>query len=197
MARLPPVTALPPPATARRTGTAPPQPASPPASWLLVLPQSAKTLLIVFIVLGLITEVGTPVARSAAADRTTNSLNVKTAAVSEWNNAFTTLKSDMAQYPTNNCRQSLSCYTTADSHFAAAMSTFATQVQAITMPPAAADDANTVVADAKQAAQEFTQLSHVSDIGLYQGTYSGLGVATELQRFSQDVATFGTALGNS
>jgi hypothetical protein len=103
----------------------------------------------------------------------------------------------MAQDPTSNCGQSLSCYTKADSHFAAAMTTFANQVQAITMPPAAAPDATTVVADANKAAQDFTQLSHVSDIGLYEGTYTGLGAGTELQRFSQDVANFGTALSNS
>jgi hypothetical protein len=65
------------------------------------------------------------------------------------------------------------------------------------MPPAAAPDANTVVADAKKAAQNFTQLSHVTAMGLYEGTYTGLGAGTELQRFSQDVDNFGTALSNS
>ena len=174
-----------------------PQPASPPASWLLVLPQSAKTLLIVFIVLGLITEVGTQVARGAAADRTTNSLNVKTAAVSEWNNAFTTLKANMSQNSTAKCGQSLSCLTKADSQLAVSLTSFANEVQAITMPPAAAPDANTVVADARTAAQDFTELSHVTDIGLYQGTYSGSGVNQELQRLSQDVDNCATGLSNA
>jgi hypothetical protein len=172
------------------------EPAAPPADWRLVLPQSAKTLLIVFIVLGL-ANVGLQIARLAGAHKAANSLAVKTVAISQWNSAFTTLKTDMAQDPTSKCGQSLSCYTTDDSHFAAALSTFATQVQAITMPPAAAADANTVVADAKQAAQDFTQLSHVTDVGLYNSTYSGLGVATELQRFQQDLATFATTLSNS
>jgi hypothetical protein len=122
---------------------------------------------------------------------------VKTAAISQWNSAFTTLKTEMAQDPTTNCGQSLSCYTKADSHFAAAMTTFANQVQAITMPAAAVPDANTVLADARKAAQDFTQLSHVTDSGLYEGTYTGLGVQAELQRLSQDVANFATALSNS
>jgi Domain of unknown function (DUF4389) len=173
------------------------QPASQPANWRLVLPRSAKNLLVLFIVLGLITDVGTQVARVAIADKTANSLSVKTAAISEWNNAFTTLKTDMGQYPTSNCGQSLSCYTKADSHFAASLTSFANEVQAITMPADAAPDANTVVADARKAAQDFTQLSHVTDIGLYESTYTGLGAGTELQRFSQDVANFGTALSNS
>jgi hypothetical protein len=173
------------------------QPASQPANWRLVLPRSAKNLLVLFIVLGLITDVGIQVARVAIADKTANSLSVKTAAISEWNNAFTTLKTDMGQYPTSNCGQSLSCYTKADSHFAASLTSFANEVQAITMPADAAPDANTVVADARKAAQDFTQLSHVTDIGLYESTYTGLGAGTELQRFSQDVANFGTALGNS
>jgi hypothetical protein len=173
------------------------QPASPPASWRLVLPQSAKTLLIVFIVLGLITDVGSQVARAALTNRSANALNVRTAAISQWNSAFTTLKTEMAQDPTSNCGQNLSCYTKADSHFAAAMTTFSNQVQAITMPPAAAPDASTVVADANKAAQDFTQLSHVTDMGLYEGTYTGLGAGTELQRFSQDVANFSTALSDS
>jgi Domain of unknown function (DUF4389) len=173
------------------------QPASQPADWRLILPQSAKILLIVFIVLGLITDVGLQVARFASTDKAANSLSVKTTAISQWNSAFTTLKTEMAQDPTSNCGQSLSCYTKADSHFAAAMNSFANQVQAITMPPAAAPDANTVVADAEKAAQDFTQLSHVTDMGLYEGTYTGLGAGTELQRFSQDVANFGTALSSS
>ena len=150
-----------------------------------------------FIVLGLITEVGTQVARVVGADRTTNSLNVKTAAVSEWNNAFTTLKTNMSQNSTANCGQSLTCYTTADSQLAVSLTSFANEVQAITMPPAAAPDATTVVAEARKAAQDFTELSHVTDLGLYQGTYSGTGVNQELQRFSQDVDNCATALSNA
>jgi hypothetical protein len=172
------------------------QPASPPASWRLVLPRSARTLLILFIVLGVITDVGEQVARIALA-RTTSSINVKASAISEWNSDFATLKTDMTQYPTSNCGQSLSCYTQADSRFAASMTSFANEVQAITMPADAAADANTVVVDARKAAQDFTQLSHVTDIGLYESTYTGLGAGTELQRFSQDVANFGTALSDS
>jgi len=173
------------------------QPAPQPASWRLVLPQSAKNLLILFIVLGVITDVGLQVARFAVTDRATNSLTVKTAAISQWNSAFTTLKTDMGQYPTSNCGQSLSCYTKADSRFAASLTSFANEVQAITMPADAAADANTVVVDARKAAQDFTQLSHVTDIGLYESTYTGLGAGTELQRFSQDVDNFGTALSDS
>ena len=61
--------------TARRPGTAAPQPASPPANWRLVLPQSAKNLLILFIVLGVITDVGGQVARARPheSDRPTRS----------------------------------------------------------------------------------------------------------------------------
>ena len=150
-----------------------------------------------FIVLGLITDVGTQVARGALTNRTTNALNVKTAAISQWNSAFTTLKTNMAQDSTTNCGQSLSCYTKADSHFAAAMTTFANQVQAITMPPAAAPDASTVVTDASKAAPGLHRAQPRHGHRPVRGHLHGLGVQPELQRFSQDVANFGTALSNS
>ena len=77
------------------------------------------------------------------------------------------------------------------------MTTFADQIQTITMPPAAVPAANAVVADANKVAQDLYTLSQVTDISLYQGTYSGTGVNLELQRLQLDVANFATALSNS
>jgi hypothetical protein len=172
------------------------QPVSPPASWRLVLPPSARTLLILFIVLGVITNVGEQVARIALANRTT-SINVKATAISEWNSDFTTLKTNMDKHPTSTCGQNLGCLTKADSLAAMYFSTFANDVRAITMPSAAASDATTVVTDATKASQDFTELSLVTDISLYQSTYAGTGLAQELQTFQQDVANLATALSNS
>jgi hypothetical protein len=103
-------------------------------------------------------------------------VNVKKAAISEWNVAVTQLKASSAQNSTS-CGPNLSCLTKADSQFAGSLTSFANEVQAITMPSAAAPDVNTVVADARRTAQDFTELSHVTDIGLYQSTYSGTGVS--------------------
>ena len=172
-------------------------PVSPPASWRLVLPLSARVLLLVFIILGLITEGGLLVVRFAAADRTSNALSVKTAAISEWNSDFKTLKTNLDKDPTSACGPNLGCLTKSDAHAAMYFSTFANEVQAITMPSAAAADATTVVTDARKASQDFTQLSSVTDIGLYNSTYAGTGLAQELQTFQQDLASFGTALANS
>jgi len=173
------------------------QPVSPPASWRLVLPLSARVLLIVFIILGLITDVGTQVARVALTDRTINSANVKAAAVSEWDNAFNTLNTELGKDSTANCGQILSCYTTADARAAAILTTFANEVQAITMPSAAAPAANTVVAEARKAAQDFTVVSQVTSPGLYQSTFSGTGVSAQLQTLTKEVASFATTLSNS
>ena len=122
---------------------------------------------------------------------------MKTAAISQWNSDFTTLKTNLDNHPTSACGQNLSCLTKADTLAAMYFSTFANEVQAITMPPAAASDATTVVTDATKASQDFTELSAVTDISLYQSTYAGTGLAQELQTFERDVANFGTALGNS
>jgi hypothetical protein len=176
-------------------GSAPP--AIQPASWRLVLPRSAKNLLILFIVLGAIIEVGGQVARIAISNRTTNQINVQATAVSQWNSAFNTLKTNLGKDSTTACGQNLGCITKADSLAATYFSTFANEVQAITMPTAAAPDATPVVTDATKASRDFTQLSSVSDISQYQGAYSSSGLAQELQTFQQDVSNLATALSNS
>ncbi|HEX3493586.1 MAG TPA: DUF4389 domain-containing protein [Streptosporangiaceae bacterium] len=173
------------------------QPAFQPANWRLVLPQSAKTLLIVFIVLGVIIDVGGQIARAAATNRTENAAAVQAAAVTQWNSAYNTLKTQVGQDSTTACGQNLSCFTKADTRAAGYLTAFASEVQAITMPSTAAPDATTVVADATKAAQDFTTLSAVTGIGLYQSTYSGLGLAQELQTFQQDVSNLATALSNA
>ena len=122
---------------------------------------------------------------------------MKTTAISQWNSAYTTLKTTSGHYSTTSCGQNLSCLTSNDSHLSTAMTMFANQIQTITMPPAAAPAANAVVADANKVAQDLYTLSQVTDISLYQGTYSGTGVNLELQRFQLDVSNFATALSNS
>jgi hypothetical protein len=171
--------------------------AAQPADWPLVLTRSAKNLLIVFIVLGLADIVGTAIYDGVKASHTANSINVKTTAISQWNSDFNTLKTNMDRDPTSACGQNLGCLTKSDSLAATYFSTFASEVQSITMPSAAASDATAVVTDATKASQDFIELSSVTDISLYQSTYAGTGLAQELQAFEHNVSAFGTALGNS
>jgi hypothetical protein len=173
------------------------QPSYQPAHWPLVLPRSAKILLIVFIVLGLVNVIGTPIYDGVTGQTAADSLSVRGIAISQWNSDSATLKTNMGRNPTNACGQNLDCLIKADSLAAMYFSTFATEVQAITMPSAAASDATTVVTDATQVSQDFTQLSSVSDISQYQSTYSGTGLAQELQTFQQDESTLASALNNS
>ena len=137
------------------------QPAPPPANWRLVLPQSAKNLLILFIVLGVITDVGAQVARARPHERGDQRAQREHR------------RGQPVEQPANNAQhrdggvddlderlhkiKNLACATTADAQAASYMSAFASQVQAIAMPSAATSAAAAkVVTDATKASADFT-----------------------------------------
>ena len=95
----------------------------------------------------MIFEVGGQVARTVVTNRNAT----RATAVSDWNSAFNTLNSNAEKNSTTACGRNLGCYIKADTLEASYFSTFADEVQAITMPSAAAADATAVVTDATQA----------------------------------------------
>jgi hypothetical protein len=178
------------------------QPAAQPANWRLVLPQSAKTLLVLFIVLGVITDVGGQVARAALTNRETNALNANTAAVSQWNTADNALNTEMAAWTTSinacNKSKSLACATAADAQGAGYMSAFASQVQGIAMPSAATSAAATkLVADATRASADFTTISQDKTLAEYQADMASSGLSPDLDAVQADINSVVTALNNS
>ena len=202
-----PVTAA--PAQAAETATpaesawdAPPayrsgQPASPSADWPLVLPRSAKNLLILFIALGLITDGGSNLLSAALRHHAGNSHAVAT---SQWNTAENALKTELTASTTSAdaCGQSLACNTAAAAQAASYMSAFASQVQGIAMPTAATSAAAAkLVADATRASADLTAVSQDTTVAQFQADMASSGLSPDLDDVHADIGRLANAFNNS
>lgn len=195
------------------------RPTVPPAAWRLVLPGSAKALLIACIVLGLFVEGGWQIAsagfaaglgagngqtqeNSATSSLKTNASQSNSAGnsfntnVSQWVNASNTLSTNMSQWENAqlNCHLVLACDEQADRQAASATSAFASQVRAIEMPPAAASSADRVVEAATKVAQDFTTLSAAASAGQYQIEFASAGWTQDQNRLQADSNSVNDAL---
>ena len=188
------------------------RPAVQPAAWRLVLPGSAKALLIACIFLGLIVEGGQQIASAGftaglAARNATSSLNANASQwnsagnslntnVSQWVNASNMLSTNMEQWDNAllSCEQVLACDERADRQAASAASVFASQVRAIEMPPAAAPSADRVVAAATKVAQDFTTLSAAASYEQYQIQFTSAGWTQDQNRLQADSNSVNDAL---
>jgi hypothetical protein len=173
-------------------------PAPQPVSWPLVLPRSAKNLLIVFIALGLITNAGSQYASLKFRHWITNSIDSRALAISDWNGADNTLNANMNHWQTSvqACDQNLSCVTAADGQAASSMSAFASQVKAIAMPSNAASAATQLAADATKVAQDFTALSQATTVAQYQSVVTSTGLSQDLTRVQTGINNVAGALDN-
>jgi Domain of unknown function (DUF4389) len=174
-------------------------PAPRPVSWPLVLPRSAKNLLIVFIALGLISSVGSQYASAKLRHWVANSIDSRTLAISNWNTANNALNANMNHWQTavQACDQKLSCVTAADGQAASSMSAFASQVRAIAMPSDAASDATQLAAGATKVAQDFTTLSQATTVAQYQSAVTSTGLSQDLTRVQNGIGNVAHALDNS
>jgi hypothetical protein len=178
------------------------QPVAPPAGWRLVLPQSAKVLLIVLIVLGVITDVGEQVGRIALANHT-STLNNQATAISQWNSADNTLNAEMKKWTTtvkacDSGSAGLPCATAAAARAATYMSAFASQVQAIAMPSGAASAAAAkTVTDATRTSGDFTTVSKDTTVAQYQADMASSGLSPDLDDLQTDINNVAAALENS
>jgi hypothetical protein len=173
-------------------------PAPQPVSWPLVLPPAAKNLLIVFIALGLITDVGSQYASLRFRHWITNSVDSRALAISDWNGADNTLNANMNRWQTSvqACDQNLSCVTAADGQAASSMSAFASQVKAIAMPSNAASAATQLAAEATKVAQDFTALSQATTVAQYQSVVTSTGLSQGLTRVQTGINNVAGALDN-
>jgi hypothetical protein len=176
------------------------QPGGPVVSWPLVLSQSAKNLLILFIVLGVIFDVGGNIVSAVLRNNAANSVNAQANAVSQWNSADDTLNARMTAWTTSeNACKNLACATHGAAQAASYMSVFASQVQAIAMPSAATSAAAAkTIADATKAAQDFTTVSHATTVAQYQGATSSTGpLAQDLDGVQTDINSLASAFNDS
>ena len=174
------------------------QPVAPPADWRLVLPRSAKILLIVFIVLGL-ANVGSEILSVKSKTRDANSINTQALAVSQWNSANNTINTKMTAWTTSeNACKDLTCATRGAAQAASYMSAFASQVRAIAMPSAATSAAAAkLVADATRASADFTTVSQDTTVAQYQADMASSGLSSDLDDVQADIGTLAKAFNDS
>jgi Domain of unknown function (DUF4389) len=174
-------------------------PAPQPASWPLVLPRSAKNLLIVFIALGLITNAGSQYASAKLRDRVANSIDARTLAISDWNTADNELNANMNHWQTSvqACDQKLSCVTAADGRAAGYLSAFASQVQGIAMPtPATSAAAAKLVTDATRASADFATVSKDTTVAQYQADMASSPLSPDLNDVQAGINSLANVLDN-
>lgn len=173
-----------------------------PANWQLILSQSARRLVVLFIVLGVITY-GVNAARSAfiVSRGLQQVMNASTAnnAIDMVNSSYSTLTAKMNQWEAavSACDQNLTCVTKEDANAATYFNTFASELHATAMPSGATAAANQAYSDATRVAQDYAQLSQAANVATYQDTFNRLGLQQSLDRFDQDFNALGTALDNS
>ena len=164
---------------------------SEPADWRLVLPRSAKALLIVFIVIGLATNGVNFYRASQVKGRVTLSM--------DWNSANNTLNASLKQWVTSSgaCGQNVTCLTQADSRAAASMSAFAGEIEVIAVPPAYGTAERQVVADARKVAQDLTVVSHTTNITQYETATANTFISLDFDRFTSDLNSLVSKLNRS
>ena len=174
------------------------QPAAPSADWRLVLPRSAKILLIVFIVLGL-ANVGSEILSVRLRIQDANPVNTRALDVSRWNSAANTFNAKLTAWSTSEgACQSLTCATHAIAEAASYLSAFASQVRGIAMPTAATSAAAAkLVADATRASADLTTVSQDTTIAQLQADVASSGLQPDLSDVHADIGSLTNELNNS
>jgi hypothetical protein len=166
--------------------------------WRLVLSRTAKRLVTLFLVLGVIFLVGYGALFAGLALTSGNSTVARANATISVEGAFTALSSTLSTFDSKvaACQGKLSCVNKVDGQMSQAFATFAQNVNGISMPGAAsAAAAGRVRSDATQASAGFRRLSAVTSAAQYQQVVASTGLENLLRRFDTDYQALGTTLG--
>ena len=164
--------------------------------WRLVLSGTAKKLVAMFLVLGVIVLAGY-IAGIAVAANNSNGISQASAALAVEGN-YASLSASVSAFATkvSACQGKLSCVTKIDGQMSQAFSRFATQLQGVSMPsPAATSAAAALQADATAAARDFHELSSATSVAQYQQLAASTGLQAQLTKFDTDHASLGRTLG--
>jgi len=172
------------------------QPSWQPEDWRLVLTPGAKQLLGWFIGLGAVLYVGY-IVLIAILVSSTSSTDTTNNAIGKVSNAHDTLVNQLHSWESaQQACNDLTCAESGDIKAAGYFSSFASTLQATSMPSGdSAAAASKLYNDATKAAQELTQLSHATSVAQYQSTLTSSGFQQTLGQFDQDYNALGTALG--
>lgn len=152
-----------------------------PASWLIILSQAARRLLVVFSVLGVLLLAGYAVLIAAVAVSGTGPR-------AQLQTAYNKLDSQLVQYDSavNACDDSLGCVTHQDALASGYFLAFARQAQTLSFPAADQQDALQVEQEALGLAAGYGQLSQATSVSAYNATANSLNVSQSVNQFVQN-----------
>ena len=168
-----------------------PGPGSQSGMWLLSLTSAARRLVTVFLVLGVLLDIGSLVSDAISTSSTVSTIT----GLVQLNSSYETLAGKLTtwQTATANCGQNLSCMTTQDATLAAAFNSFSGQLASISVPSGAAADKAKLSADTTLLVQDFTKLSQSTSPDEYNSTLSSIGLPQALGDWSTDVTALDSA----
>jgi hypothetical protein len=162
------------------------QPAGQPGRWLLPLTSGAKGLITVFIVLGVLLDVGGGVVR-AISTSSTISTAIGTA---QLNQSAITLDGKMTSYETAvaACNENLTCVTRQDGVLAADLSTFNGQLSSTSLSGNLAADRDKLAAATTTLVNDLNQLSQATSAADYQSIVTQVNLQQAFDNWSADFA---------
>jgi hypothetical protein len=166
--------------------------------WRLVLSRTAKRLIVLFLVLGVILTVGYVALIAGVASSSGNNTVSRAEATISVEAAFARLSTTLSGFDSKvaACSGKLTCVNKVDKQMSVAFGTFARNMDGISMPGAASSAAaDRVRSDANQASAGFLRLSAVTSAAQYNQVVASTGLEANLKRFDADYQALGTALG--
>lgn len=164
--------------------------------WRLVLSSGAKTLVGMFLAIGVLVLVlyGVLIGVAVSSNNTVS----KAAAALSVESAYASLSTTVATFDSNvsGCGGKLSCVNRVDARMSRAFGTFGSDLHGVAMPtPASSAASATLQSDANQIATDFQRLSTVSSVSQYQQTVASTGLEGRLSQFDADYRSLGRTLG--
>jgi hypothetical protein len=166
--------------------------------WRLVLSRTAKRLIVLFLVLGVIFTVGYIALSAGLASSSGNNTVTRAEATISVEAAFARLSTTLSGFDSKvaACSGKLTCVNQVDKQMSVAFGTFARNMDGISMPGAASSAAaDRVRSDANQASAGFLRLSAVTSAAQYNQVVASTGLEANLKRFDADYQALGTTLG--
>jgi len=166
--------------------------------WRLVLSRTAKRLIVLFLVLGVILTVGYVALIAGVASSSGNNTVTRAEATVSVEAAFARLSTTLSGFDAKvaACSGKLTCVNQVNKQMSVAFGTFARNMDGISMPGAASSAAaDRVRSDANQASAGFLRLSAVTSAAQYNQVVASTGLEANLKRFDADYQDLGTTLG--
>jgi hypothetical protein len=168
-----------------------PGPVSQSGMWLLSLTSAAKRLVTVFLVLGVLLNIGLYVRNVITTSSTVSSLS----GLVRLNDSYSQLSGKVSAWSTatSACGQNLTCATGQAATVAGAFSTFSGQLSGISVSSGATAAKAKLSADTTLLQQDFTKLSQATTPDEYDSTLSSTGLNQALANWSADFTTLDSA----